>query len=157
MNRLASVSDGIVNSVYADDIEGNQTSTNYEYNEIGQLISDEQEGIASIEWTVTGKIKRINYTAAAKHPSTGKGRKDLQFIYDPMDRRIVKMVYEEDDRSKISYTYYSYDAQGNVMAVYDREKWNEEIDITEYPSGISSLDGYEVLDKLVLEEHHLYL
>ncbi len=57
--------DAVSGSAYSDDID-DQSSGNYEYDEIGNLIGDAQEQIDSIEWTVYGKIKRITRTQPRK-------------------------------------------------------------------------------------------
>ncbi len=122
-NRLASVSDVIsdpqtdpldaLSMNYTTDIESGQVMNNYQYDASGQLIKDLDEDIEKIEWTVTGKVKKIKFTSTSS-------KKDLQFIYDPMDVRIAKMVYNNSTHNDITYTYYSHDAQGNVMATYER-------------------------------------
>ena len=142
-NRLSSVVDDVISTQYTTDIDPGQTTTNYQYNGSGQLVKDVQENIDKIEWTVTGKVKRILYTASAKLA----GRKDLEFIYDAMDMRIAKAVYNNDARSDISYTYYSYDAQGNVMATYERNI---------KPKQLSDLMLYRFEDTYVLNEHYIY-
>lgn len=116
-NRLSAVSDVVPTTVYYDgDIETGQTNGNYQYNKNGQLISDFDEDIQTIEWTVTGKVKRITYT----NDALVAGKHNVKFIYDPMDRRIAKLVYLRSDNSRVQWTYYSYDAGGNVLATYER-------------------------------------
>ncbi len=114
-NRLSAVFDGATGS-YDGDIEAGQADGNYKYNKNGQLISDFDEDIQTIEWTVTGKVKKITYTNDAQVA----GKHDVKFIYDPMDRRIAKLVYLKNDNGHIQWTYYSYDAGGNVLATYER-------------------------------------
>lgn len=126
-NRLSKVADVVVDdneltttviegSQYEGDIPTTQGNNNYVYDKSGQLISDAQEQIQSIEWTVTGKVKKITFTPAGKLD----GKQDVKFIYDPLDMRVAKLVYTEGDNPSINYSYYSYDASGNVMATYDR-------------------------------------
>ncbi len=115
-NRLSGVADGVSSDAYSGDIATGQALNNYQYNLNGQLVTDLQEGIESIEWTVTGKVKKINFTTAAKTA----GKHDVKFIYDPMDMRVAKVEYLTSSHSMIKYTYYTYDASGNVMATYDR-------------------------------------
>ena len=38
----------------------------------------------------------------------------------PMDMRIMKIEYTNESSKNSIRTYYSYDAQGNVMATYER-------------------------------------
>jgi RHS repeat-associated protein len=122
-NRLARVADAVVddNIVTSPAIEGSQYggdisngNNDYTYNSIGQLIADNREDIQSIEWTVTGKVKKINFVATTN-------KQNVKFIYDPMDMRVAKIVYSAGNENPyIDYTYYSYDASGNVMATYNR-------------------------------------
>jgi RHS repeat-associated protein len=76
----------------------------------GNLIIDNQpeanERITKIEWTVYGKIQRVQ-----KHNG------DLiEYSYDPSGNRIQKSV---TSGGVTLVTYYVRDAQGNVMAVYE--------------------------------------
>lgn len=113
LNQLASVSDNITSQFYSADIKATQNNYNYIYDESGQLIQDLDEGVQEIVWTVTGKVKEIKFTAAS-------GKKNLKFVYDPMDMRVMKIQYQNAAKTHILYTYYSYDAQGNVMSTYER-------------------------------------
>nr|WP_294862107.1 hypothetical protein [uncultured Fluviicola sp.] len=118
MNRLNSVSDAVTTDGYSGDISSGQLDLNYRYNKIGQLTVDGQENIQTIEWTVTGKVKKITYSTTGK----AAGKRDVKFIYDPLDRRVAKLVYTNTDNTRIDWTYYSYDAAGNVLATYERTR-----------------------------------
>ncbi|NVK66975.1 MAG: hypothetical protein HWE22_20450, partial [Flavobacteriales bacterium] len=71
---------------------------------------------------------------------------DLKFVYDPMDMRVMKIQYNNADRTDIKYTYYSHDAQGNVLATYERT--------IESPNPASLTVIYE--DSYILSEHMIY-
>jgi len=133
-NQLAYVSDLAGDYANVDDLT-NQFTSNYTYNQIGQLVSDDESAIQEIIWTVTGKVKEIRFISDA-------GKNDLKFVYDPMDMRVMKIEYLDVNHTSIKYTYYSYDAQGNVMATYDRE-------ITH--TGTGTYD-----DQLILTEQMIY-
>ena len=93
------------------DFEG---TSNYEYDEIGNLIKDSGEKIEKIEWTLSGKVKRVTFENNAK-PT-------LEFVYDPMGNRVAKISKPNlSDPRYWEYTYYSKDASGNTMAVYARK------------------------------------
>src|SRR5690606_7358202 len=99
-----------------DDLD-NQSADNYTYDAIGQLVSDEQEEIEEIVWTVTGKVAEIRRKATSTKP-------DLFFTYDALGRRIRKEVRPRNGSGWVSIrdwvsTLYTYDGQGNVMAVYE--------------------------------------
>lgn len=117
-NRLAQVVDAVSADGYSGDISSQSSNYNYTYNKIGQLTADEGNYIQTIEWTVTGKVKKITYSDAGKTA----GKRDVKFIYDPLDRRVAKLVYTNIDKTTINWTYYSYDASGNVLATYNRTR-----------------------------------
>ncbi|MBI3136212.1 MAG: hypothetical protein HYZ14_16175 [Bacteroidetes bacterium] len=107
-NRLLSVGDVAAAGSYTVDVD-NQAAGNYTYNDIGQLITDTQEGITNIEWTVTGKVHKIH-----------KGSDVIEFVYDALGNRVMKVENGVDNTAAV-YTYYVHDAGGNVMATYTRE------------------------------------
>ncbi|WP_343788108.1 hypothetical protein, partial [Wandonia haliotis] len=107
---------GSVGSVSNYHLATNETTHNYRYDAIGQLVQDKTEEIENIEWTVTGKVKKIERYAFSEKP-------DLAFDYDPMGQRITKTVYPKSapgmiNTEGITKTYYVRDAQGNVMSIY---------------------------------------
>jgi RHS repeat-associated protein len=110
-NKLDHVSE-LSGSNYNDDIK-NQDIGNYTYDEIGNLIKDRAEEIASISWTVYGKISRIKRRAGSLKP-------DLEFQYTPDGHRALKVVVPKVIGGARQYTYYMRDAQGNILATYNR-------------------------------------
>jgi len=139
-NRLSGVYDVQETDAYLGDVETGQDPNNYQYDRSGQLTQDYHEGIELIEWTVTGKVKKITFSAPAK----AQGKHDMKFIYDPMDMRIAKVEYLDNPHTKINYTYYSYDASGNVMATYERLVTADR----------NQTNGYT--DLLTLADHQIY-
>ncbi|MBC7412425.1 MAG: hypothetical protein H7331_08240 [Bacteroidia bacterium] len=120
------VTNPALTSTATDDIEdqgifntANVAQTNnYTYDAIGNLISDKQEQIANIEWTVYGKIKYIS-----RMNTSNCNKPDLEFNYDASGNRISKLEKPRingvlQDIITYKYTYYTRDAQGNTMAVY---------------------------------------
>ncbi|MEL7530986.1 MAG: RHS repeat-associated core domain-containing protein, partial [Bacteroidota bacterium] len=88
---------------------------NYSYDAIGNLISDAEEEIENITWTVAGKIRTIERETTSDKP-------DLEFGYGPAGNRIFKIVKPDpSDEATWKYTYYQRDAQGNMMATYERD------------------------------------
>lgn len=119
-NRLSWVKDHAGASIYGDiDIDHSMyvNGSRYEYDELGQLISDEDEGIQNMEWRQGDKkLKRIT-RSDAESP-------ELEFVYNPFGQRVLKIEKMRSGGSvrpseEWKYTYYSYDANGQVMAVYD--------------------------------------
>ncbi|MBS1637737.1 MAG: hypothetical protein JST26_17610 [Bacteroidetes bacterium] len=100
-----------------------QSSGNYSYDAIGNLVKDTQEGIDKIDWDVYGKIKAITY--ATSFNKAGVYPPNLQFIYDASGQRVAKIKIPrsasgvETDPNKFIYDYYVRDAQGNTMAIYE--------------------------------------
>ena len=92
------------------DIKDGQLPGNYDYDAIGQLIKDDQESITNIEWTVTGKVKSIEFF----------NKPNLEFYYDAMGNRVMKVEGSLNEIYAI-YTYYIYDASGNVISTYTRK------------------------------------
>jgi len=103
-NRLTQVQDSVVNDAYTEDIS-NQSSNNYLYDNIGNLIKDTEGGITNIQWTVYGKIKTI-----AKADGSS-----LEYRYDASGNRIYKAYTHTGITDK---TWYVRDAQGNTLAIY---------------------------------------
>ncbi|MFN6348531.1 MAG: hypothetical protein ACK4VL_01265, partial [Chitinophagales bacterium] len=118
-NQLASVQDALGAPVLTGKDIGTQNPDNYKYDEIGNLIRDDQENM-DIEWTPTGKIAKI--TNINKNLV-------ITFAYDPMGNRIMKKV---DDGGQIKLTYYTRDAQGNPLATYANHY--TDVNTTEAPS-----------------------
>src|SRR5690606_34663093 len=101
-NQLEYVDDH-VSSSYTTDID-DQSTGNYTYDAIGNLVTDDQEGISEITWNVYGKISSI----------TKSGPVTITYDYDASGNRIGKTVGNK-------HTWYVRDASGNVMAVYEDE------------------------------------
>ncbi len=141
-NKLLHVNDNVSYTAnYNDDIDDqgaynqkNETTHNYGYDEIGNLVKDNQEKITRIDWNVYGKIKNI-------HKVDGSNTTDITFKYDAQGNRISKGVVNTFvppmPFNHPSRTYYIRDASGNVMAVYELK----------FPTDAPTLS---------LTEHHLY-
>jgi RHS repeat-associated protein len=120
-NRLYHVNDVVSAGNYSDDIDDQgtfnnthstiETANNYGYDELGNLVRDAQEEIASIEWTVYGKMKKITR-------NSGSSKADLEFGYDASGNRLWKKVTPKGSGAVISTYYYLRDAQGNEMCRY---------------------------------------
>ena len=136
-NKLDHVYDHEPNADYGVDIQQSQSTGNYDYYENGRLKYDIDEGIDRIDWTVTGKVRRIIYNPSLNKPN-------IEFVYDGLDNRVIK-VEGGVNFKQANYTYYTYDATGNVISTYER--------ISELPTGV----GHEyILDQLSLGEQMIY-
>lgn len=126
-NRLLSAEDNAtsLDGDYGSDINSGQLVGNYQYDASGNLIIDDQEDIGDaststqgIFWNSKGKIKKVTRYSGSKD--------ELEYIYDAMGNRIVKIDKPRPGSSPSSqdawtYTYYARDAQGNVLATYKRQ------------------------------------
>jgi len=115
-NRLAYVTDAVTATNYTIDID-NQSTSNYTYDKIGNMIADVVEGVTSIRWNVYGKIKSV---VKNKNNLTT----NISYEYDISGNRVMKQVGEKT-------TFYIRDAQGNVMGVYQAQStsgytWEEQ-------------------------------
>lgn len=117
-NRLRVVADGVGSTNYFVDLDNqvnrlaNGADSNYVYDAIGNLIQDKTENITNIRWSVYGKILEIE-KAAVNAVDVSK----ISYTYDAAGNRIGKRVQYQDKPDQ--YTWYSRDASGNVMAVYE--------------------------------------
>ena len=93
------------------DIDG-QNANNYLYDATGNLVRDVKENIASIKWSVYGKILEIT-----RWPTTDAPIQKIRFSYDAQGNRIGKVV--ELNSGLKSYIWYVRDAQGNTLATYE--------------------------------------
>jgi RHS repeat-associated protein len=116
-NRLQAVSDAVAGTAYAEDIEG---ETTYQYDAIGNLISDSKEQL-QIEWDVYGKVRRVSPAVA------GTSKPTLTYLYDASGNRVAKQVVEGSSQKTTAYVR---DASGNTMSTYELTAgslplWNE--------------------------------
>jgi hypothetical protein len=145
-NRLRRVRDYMSNAAAYDesdpttgvsDLEDQTNADNYTYDAIGNLKSDAKENISLINWNVYGKITDINFGFVANKNKT------IYYLYDASGNRIGKQVEKYGATSEATtsstYTWYTRDASGNVMATYS-----------------SSAAGSAFPATLSLGERHLY-
>jgi RHS repeat-associated protein len=104
-NKLDKVTDAAADASQANyplynDIKQGQANGNYQFDAIGNLISDASDTITNITWNVYGKIASIT-----------KSGKTIKYIYDASGNRIMKQTITDT-------TVYVRDATGNVMSVY---------------------------------------
>ncbi|MFN3343141.1 MAG: hypothetical protein ACK40M_10620, partial [Flavobacteriales bacterium] len=120
-NRLYHLNDTVSVGTFSDDIDDMgmfnssantiNTANNYGYDEIGQLIRDDQEEIAEIKWRVDGRVSEIIRV-------NGSSKKNLKFDYNAAGRRIAKHIYTSNG-DWIKSTYYVTDASNKAIAVYE--------------------------------------
>ncbi len=143
-NRLDHVDDAVGAALYDKDIDAQQAG-NYAYNAIGQMTADAGEEIALIEWTLSGKVKKISRTAGSEQPG-------LEFEYDAMGYRVKKTV-KGTNGTPDKVTRYVRDAQGNVISVYEEDAdglWRTE----QYLYGSARLGTYRERVQLTKNTEH---
>jgi RHS repeat-associated protein len=104
------------------------SSWNYDYDPIGNLIKDVNDSIDLITWTVTGKVSEVVFDPA-------KQNYNLAFRYDPMGNRIAKIQKPHNSLANCTtwtVTWYARDAQGNVLAVYNKAQDSLNFSATEF-------------------------
>ena len=106
-NQLDYIEDYSDANNYTTDIK-EQSIGNYTYDKIGNLTKDNQNGVTNIEWTVSGKIKKVT-----------KANSSISYTYDAAGNRISKSVSINGTTSP-KETWYVRDAQGNVLSVYEK-------------------------------------
>lgn len=109
-NQLDYVDKLAADNILQNDIKRGKASQNYKYDDIGQLVRDEQEGI-DIFWRVDGKVSQIKKDSGIT----------ISFNYDPLGNRLSKTVDKRVEEQGITKTFYIRDASGNVMATYDMQ------------------------------------
>jgi len=131
-NKLNYIKDSVSSANYAVDLD-NQSTGNYRYDKIGNLISDASEGLDTIRWTVYGKINRIKRNSGAVN--------SINFGYDALGNRTLKQTVSGGTTNN---TYYIRDGQGNVLSVYTYSSANASLKWSEqYLYGSSRLGMYQ--------------
>ena len=114
-NKLDRVTDRISTSTAVGDLKHGQTVGNYTYDQLGNLSSDRQEQIKSIEWNAYGKMNELIKGSESEDTML------LSFQYDGTGQRVRKdylsAMIGTEDFSRTSDIYIR-DASGNILAVY---------------------------------------
>ncbi len=104
-NQLLRVDDAAGEVLAGKDI-GDQDGNNYEYNSIGQLVKNNEEGLEYI-YNASGlvtEIKKNNLTL-------------VKFFYNDKGHRVKKEVYSGSSLTRTDY--YIRDAAGTALAIYE--------------------------------------
>jgi YD repeat-containing protein len=107
-NQTTNINDAVSSGNYPNDIDNEPSTHNYVYNSIGQLAKDSAGSLDTIIWTAYNKIKKV-----VKYNNDS-----LVFEYDPLGDRTEKRFYPHSGMADT--TLYVRDAQGNILATYDR-------------------------------------
>jgi RHS repeat-associated protein len=116
-NRLDYVTDNGTDYSSYDDIKSGQNSGNYTYNKIGELTGDAQENMI-LHWrTGDHKLARIE--------RTDENSSELEFVYSPFGQRVMKIEKIRANgvfTGEVKNSFYAYDANGQVMAIYELDQ-----------------------------------
>jgi RHS repeat-associated protein len=121
-NQLQRVADAVAAASFTTDIDNQTVTNNYVYDGVGNLVKDTSEAL-NVTWSPYGKV------LSTVRKRTVAPAVDIQTLYgyDALQNRIQKTYINITDTTR---TYYIRDAQGNVMAVYQRRKdtviWQEQ-------------------------------
>ena len=156
-NRLQKVTESVQNNGDNGDYKGSNNpldAIEFLYNGRGDLVQDQASGIDSIVWNDQGKVERI-------YRADTSGSPGMLFRYDGLGNRVMKAtimreetapqsgVYKDKPEEDWVYTFYTRDAQGNVMAVYN-------LDLTAQAINVGETTSKRITENLLLKEHYLY-
>jgi Bacterial toxin 23 len=133
INQLVSVSDARPNNLQPATFDiKSQSSTNYAYDEIGNMIRDKSLGISTastsnnIVWNNFGKIKTVTI------PTSSTVNKVLTFLYDATGNRVAKFTRLSNSTmtQASEQEYYVRDASGNILS--NLRRTNKKVGSTVY-------------------------
>ncbi|NER12982.1 hypothetical protein GWK08_05995 [Leptobacterium flavescens] len=105
-NQLLRVDDAVTATTNVDDIK-DQDGNNYIYNELGQLITNNEEGISYI-YNASGLVTEVKKNNLPL----------IKFFYNDKNHRVKKESYDTNGVLQNSI-FYVRDAQGTTLAVYN--------------------------------------
>jgi RHS repeat-associated protein len=126
-NKLTQVADNVTGDGYDSDIPDGQTGNNYVYDNIGNLIADQQERLTSIRWTAYGKLSRVFKDETGPGPFGAPVGQEttIAYKYGANGHRVSKAVTKKllteaaPPPPNTTTIFYVRDALGNVLAVYE--------------------------------------
>ncbi|MFA6924368.1 MAG: hypothetical protein WC223_08960, partial [Bacteroidales bacterium] len=163
-NKLFSVADDAGTSDFKVDIQSGQPAINYAYDDIGRLVSDNQEGISYINWNNINKVVCVTKYPKDNNVIDYSKVYFLIYHYDALGNRIMKSETEKVNTpftgdyktlQTTETTWYVYDPTGNPIAIYDRTAGNTatKVTLSEAPIygskriGVFKPTGVEVLNE----------
>jgi RHS repeat-associated protein len=99
---------------------GLQTTFNYVYDKIGNLIKDNTTGaVLNITWNIQNKITQV---------TNGTTGADIFYTYDALGNRIKKSIATyTGNGAEYTETFYIKDAQGNTLSTYTQKRVNSNV------------------------------
>ncbi|NAS32835.1 hypothetical protein GTQ40_17790 [Flavobacteriaceae bacterium R38] len=117
-NQLLRVDDAITDNTNADDIK-DQNGSNYIYNEIGQLVQNNEEGITYI-YNTSGLVTEVQKNNLSI----------VKFFYNDRNHRIKKESFSSNTGDLQNTTFYVRDVAGSIISIYTKTTTNSPV-ITE--------------------------
>lgn len=147
-NKLNNVFDYANHGTYSNDIPYHSPSTatpiaeRFKYDAIGNMISDQMNGINNVSWNLYGKVSNVSMPNDASD----------KYTYDATGNRISK-AYSFYNKTKDTLTelrdIYVRDAQGNILAVYNDQRSSVITSLSAQPCdpfidyGVSSIPNFQ--------------
>ena len=108
-NQLQQVEDAVTGAPFTQDVPSGQGSQNYEYDLVGNLVSDAQEDVTNT-WDVYGRVVKMQ-----------RGNTVTRYAYDSDGNRVKKETIHPSGLTETVMTqWYVYEAGGQVVAIYGR-------------------------------------
>jgi RHS repeat-associated protein len=152
-NRLNYVVDNGIDYSSYDDIKSGQTSGNYTYNKIGELVSDNSENMI-LHWrTGDHKLARIE--------RTDENSPELEFVYNPFGQRVMKIEKIRANgvlTGEVKNSYYAYDANSLSRCIHSSLTLFRRSNVTigRQVMAIYSWNFQGNSEQIKLSEQHLY-
>lgn len=115
-NRLLHVNDSEPASSFLADLDdqgpfspSNPQTHNYAYDLSGRPVRDRAAGHETIRWNAADRVSEIRRSGDA-----------IEFLYDGLGRRVVKLTKPSADPSTWRHEYFVRDENGEIRATYDR-------------------------------------
>jgi len=122
-NRLDHVADAVPSTGIDTDLE-TQAPNNYDYNSIGQLTKNNDEGVL-YQYNTSGLVTKVSNVA---------GTNSIDFVYNDKGQRIQKTSSVIGGTTITTTTHYVRDVSGNTLAVYTSDNIGSPTPIPqEYP------------------------
>ncbi|MBQ0734997.1 RHS repeat domain-containing protein [Aquimarina celericrescens] len=138
-NQLLRVDDTVGDVAGAGDI-GDQNGNNYEYNEIGQLIRNNEENISYL-YNASGLVTEVQKSNTPL----------VKFFYNDKGHRVKKESYNPGNGNLVYTEHYVRDAAGTALAIYRNDQVVENTIYGASRLGVRKSDGshlYQLTDHL---------
>lgn len=147
-NKLTRVEDAVTGAPYTTDLTSGQGTNNYEYNELGQMIANEDE-LQYYTYNASGLITGVYSDNQFTEPIA-------KYEYDDLGFRVKKTTFQSSSPfNEVEDTWYIRDNGGNLIGVYGNPYTNlvpdpssqEELNLSAYGRvGVWDVDGDRIFE-----------